>query len=188
MNKGEWCGMNTAALADKLGVSSRTVQRWIKQLDIPCKKNEHGHYIFDENDIPNFLAIQESIKNISIHEVPKQLKRKGVTKVSVQTRQMTPSNEGLFPDYFQLTKLLDRIERNEQEISRKASEVVSYQLLQHRKEIDELQNKVVGLEEYIKTLEKDIEQYRTKEEAVELEQIPELPRKSRKSKVFGFSF
>ena len=38
--------MNTNMVASELGVSAKTVQRWVKQLNLPAERNELGHYSF----------------------------------------------------------------------------------------------------------------------------------------------
>ena len=43
--------MNTSEVAKLLGVSSSTIQRWVKQLELPMERNERGHYHFNQEDI-----------------------------------------------------------------------------------------------------------------------------------------
>lgn len=44
--------MNSSEVAKHLGVSTSTVQRWVKQLNLPMERNERGHYTFKEEDLP----------------------------------------------------------------------------------------------------------------------------------------
>lgn len=50
--------LKTSNVAKRLGVSPKTVQRWVKRYNIPCQKNEAGHYVFDAETI----ALLEQIK------------------------------------------------------------------------------------------------------------------------------
>ncbi|MCL6573756.1 MAG: helix-turn-helix domain-containing protein, partial [Bacillus sp. (in: Bacteria)] len=43
--------MNTSEVAKLLGVSSSTVQRWVKQLRLPMEKNDRFHYHFNSDYI-----------------------------------------------------------------------------------------------------------------------------------------
>lgn len=43
--------MNTNMVASELGVSAKTVQRWVKQLNLPAERNELGHYSFTTEDV-----------------------------------------------------------------------------------------------------------------------------------------
>lgn len=140
--------MNTAMLAAKVGVSTRTIQRWIKHFDLPYDKNENGHYVFTNHDYQIFCKIRDDVKKgMTFAEIKKKTPRRGIMK------QMTKTMEQ--PIQLQLTSILERLEINEKKIEQKASDVVSYQLLQHRKEIEELQQKVEKLETYIQKLEQE---------------------------------
>jgi len=136
--------MNSTAVAKKIGVSPKTVQRWIKQLKIPMERNELGHYIFTEEDVQLLQFIHEQIqKGVPIKEISLEIpvkEKKDVKKSSI------------LPD--ETDKIWSKIKEMELMIYQKADDVVSYQLLQHRKEMEELQNRVTQLEEMIKELEK----------------------------------
>ncbi|WP_078543412.1 MerR family transcriptional regulator [Litchfieldia alkalitelluris] len=141
--------MNTAALAAKVGVSIRTIRKWIKFFDLHCNKNEHGHYVFTDEDYTFFCQIRDHVASgRPKHEIKINTPRKGILRNTMIKTTEHPLQQ-------QISSLLERIERNEKNIERKASEVVSYQLLQHRREIDELNQKVEKLEAYIQDLEKE---------------------------------
>lgn len=55
--------MNTADAANELGVSTKTVQRWVKQLQLPASRNELGHYFFTKDDIAILKEVKEQLKN-----------------------------------------------------------------------------------------------------------------------------
>lgn len=136
--------LNTSAVAKLLGVSPSTVQRWVKQLELQMDRNELGHYIFSENDIKLLKQIQEQLnKGIILQDVT--IEGKKTRKGSIKDTINNQSNNQLFE------KLADI----EQQLNRKADDVVSYQLLQHRKEIEELRNTVKLLTARVEKLEKN---------------------------------
>lgn len=169
--------MNTTTVAKKIGVSPKTVQRWIKQLKIPMERNELGHYIFTEEDIQLLQFIHEQIlKGVPIkdlsHKVPVKKEKSEAKITSISTDQTN--------------KIWSKIKEMELMIYQKADDVVSYQLLQHRKEMEELQNRVTQLEETIKELEKKQVQ-KEKVVSFESEKIkkPRPLRKGLISSIFG---
>lgn len=135
-------GLNTTTVAKKLGVSTKRIHKWIKHFNLSCKKNENGHYTFDDADFALLSTICEQMKQgVPLTEMKISIPRKGIRKVMAST--ITDE---------QYTRLLERIERNERKIEEKASEVVSYQLLQQRREIEELNEKIFKLEEKVQSL------------------------------------
>jgi chromosome-anchoring protein RacA len=140
-------GLNTVTVAKMLGVSTKRIHKWIKHFNLPCKKNEIGHYYFDDADVAVFSAICDQInKGVPLTEIKISIPRKGIRKVVTATI----SDE-------QYIKLLERIERNERKIEDKASEVVSYQVLQQRREIEELNERIAKLEETVAALSSEKE-------------------------------
>ncbi|MFO1445333.1 MerR family transcriptional regulator [Bacillus sp. Bva_UNVM-123] len=134
--------MNTATVAKLLKVSPSTIQRWVKQLDLDMERNELGHYIFTEEDITLLKNVQEQINNgIILQDVT--IKKKKVRKGKLNTPVNTDG----------MNDLLAKIELIEHTITQKADGVVSYQLLQHRREIEDLQNDVLKLTERIESLQ-----------------------------------
>ncbi|MED1438907.1 chromosome-anchoring protein RacA [Aeribacillus composti] len=131
--------MNTTDAAKKIGVSPKTVQRWIKQLNLPMERNELGHYMFSDEDIALLKEVHNQIKQgVPMQQVIVKTKR----KESAKNAGETVSNE-----------LLKKIADLEQMIYSKADDVVSYQLLVQRKEIEELTGRIEKLERKIKELE-----------------------------------
>jgi len=176
-----WCEMNTSALAKRLGVSTKTIRRWIKNFDLTCNRNEHGHYVFSEEDYKLFCSIRDQLKNgtpsneVEVHQV-----RKGNIRFMNGTIQLQP------PQQQQLASLMDRIERTEEKIDQKADDVVSYQILQHRKEIDELSQKLEKLESYILHLEEKLHEKTYFDEVAASKDV--IPLKSRRTKIKLFGF
>ncbi|RDI38504.1 MerR family transcriptional regulator [Falsibacillus pallidus] len=138
--------MNTSYVANLLGVSPSTVQRWIKQLDLEMERNEIGHYSFTEDDVAVFKTIHKQLQNgVILQDVKlaKMNKRKGSAVVVKKETEAADSQ-----------KILQRLSSLEQLVQNKADSVVSYQLLTHRREIEELEKEVKRLQERVEALEK----------------------------------
>ncbi|MBW9218621.1 MerR family transcriptional regulator [Anoxybacillus ayderensis] len=111
--------LKTSAVAKRLGVSTKTVQRWVKKYNIPCTKNEAGHYVFTNEAIEQL----EKYKFLGVDEEEKE----------------------------HIEQRLDELERK---IEQKADDVVSFQLLQHRREMEEMLQHIQQLEQRIAELER----------------------------------
>lgn len=135
--------MNTGEVAKLLGVSASTIQRWVKQLELPLERNDRGHYFFNESDIKILKEIQTQIQHgsliqeISVGQEKKQLKAPAI----VDDKNNWTENLAIKMNYL------------ENKLNDKADSVVSYQLLQHRREIDDLQNQVNVLTEKLQMFE-----------------------------------
>jgi chromosome-anchoring protein RacA len=173
--------MNTSAVAKLLGVSPSTIQRWVKQANLQMERTELGHYQFSDESIEILKDIQDQLnKGVLLQDL--KIKGRKQRKATI-----TASNPDLALD-----KILKRMEEFENRLNRKADEVVSYQLLQHRREIEELQNEVARLKEVITSMEEAApqrEQGPMDENKVSLSPVSSL-RKFRKrniiSSFFGF--
>jgi chromosome-anchoring protein RacA len=136
--------LKTSNVAKRLGVSPKTVQRWVKKYNIPCQKNEAGHYVFDAET----LALLEQIKfehGAALEEFDTE----------EESEKDTVCPETFFATYVQpqLDKLTSRLQHAERKLEQKADEVVSFQLLQHRQEIEELTAYIHQLEQRLAHLE-----------------------------------
>lgn len=138
--------MNTSEVAKLLGVSSSTIQRWVKQLQLPMERNERGHYFFNNEDIELLKEIQQQIQNgVILQDItpnPQKMIRKGAVK--------TTENDQAFE------KLSKKVSELELSLHAKADSVTSYQLLQHRMEIEELQNQFKELTQQLKTVQSQL--------------------------------
>jgi len=130
--------MSTAAVAKSLGVSRRTLMRWVDQLDLQLAKNELGHYQFSDEDIEKIKQMQENPETASPQ--PKEQPGKGIVIAASVNEDKS-------------VELTNRIEELERKLQTKADDVVSYQLLQHRKEMEELIGTINKLEHRIEELE-----------------------------------
>ncbi|GAE44932.1 hypothetical protein JCM21738_1688 [Mesobacillus boroniphilus JCM 21738] len=134
--------MNTSAVAKLLGVSPSTIQRWVKQANLQMERTELGHYQFSEESIEILKDIKEQLN-------------KGVLLQDLKVKGRKPRKAtipSVKPDMV-LDKLMKRMEDFENRLNRKADEVVSYQILQHRREIEDLQNEVDRLKDVITSME-----------------------------------
>ncbi|GIN76591.1 MULTISPECIES: chromosome-anchoring protein RacA [Bacillus] len=158
--------MNTADAANELGVSTKTVQRWVKQLQLPASRNELGHYFFTKDDIAILKEVKEQLKNgTPMQDVTvKRPKKTFLIKKNemVQTEEPAPPlNEWLeeklqrFLEHEQLERelLQKKIAELERKLEQKADDVVSYQLLQQRRELEEERQQIKHLEQKISELE-----------------------------------
>ncbi|CAG9621790.1 MerR family transcriptional regulator [Sutcliffiella rhizosphaerae] len=131
--------LKTHEVAKELGMAPRTVRKWVKEHDIPCTKNDYGHYVYNAEAI----ALLETLKGNTETAGTLDLFANGSME----------KNREVSSPYNQQDKkikiLTERIMRTEQLLQQKADEVVSYQLLQQRKEIEELTQKVEILEEML---------------------------------------
>ncbi|WP_042455705.1 MerR family transcriptional regulator [Neobacillus dielmonensis] len=138
--------MNTGEVAKLLGVSVSTIQRWIKQLDLQMERNERGHYFFREEDINVLKKIHDQLQNgILLQEITPP-KDKTVRRGTIKT---AGSDEAI-------EMLNAKIKSLEKDLDGKADSVVSYQLLQHRREIEELQSHVTELSQQIERLQLEL--------------------------------
>ena len=53
--------MNTKSVAEMLGISTRTVQRWVKQLNLNMARNDLGHFIFTEENIEQLKRVKKQL-------------------------------------------------------------------------------------------------------------------------------
>ncbi|WP_258535773.1 MerR family transcriptional regulator [Bacillus sp. 03113] len=138
--------MNTNAVAKLLGVSPSTIQRWVKQFKLEMTRNELGHYLFTEEDISQLKQIQEQLHNgVSLHDISVNgnRSRKGTLKTSENDKRAL--------------EILVKMNELERKLNDKADSVVSYQLLHHRDEIEQLQKQMKKLSGQIEALEKKME-------------------------------
>jgi chromosome-anchoring protein RacA len=125
----------TNDVAKKLGVNVKIILKYAKQENI--LKNELGHYIFSEDDI-RAIKVYLSTPHKNSPSIPIEL---------IESLQ------------HQIQALTKRTEENEGKLSRKADEGVSYQLLHHRKEIEELRNMVAKMDIRLRDLEENVTRY-----------------------------
>lgn len=85
--------MNTNMVASELGVSAKTVQRWVKQLNLPAERNELGHYSFTTEDVKVLKSVQKQISEgtaIQDIHVPQSTKN---AQASLSKKQPATQND-----------------------------------------------------------------------------------------------
>ena len=174
--------MNTKSVAEMLGISTRTVQRWVKQLNLNMARNDLGHFIFTEENIEQLKQVKKQLdEGILLQDITlEKSKRSGIVKNSQPEKNKEEIQE----------VLEDKISLLETSLYQKADSVVSYQLLQHRREIEELQEQVSYLTGRLSDLEELF--FLVNETAASLDQKqfedPLSPRKKKNflRRIFGF--
>jgi chromosome-anchoring protein RacA len=133
--------LNTKAVAELLETSTSTVQRWVKQLNLEMERNELGHFIFSKEDVEILKEVKQQLQNgILLQDISiSKNKRSGVLKT-------------VFPES-NLDQLAEKVNQMEISLNQKADSVVTYQLLQHRREIEELLEQVSLLTDRVAQLE-----------------------------------
>jgi chromosome-anchoring protein RacA len=145
--------MNTSEVAKLLGVSASTVQRWVKLLELPMEKNDRGHYHFNNEDIELLKKIHEQLQNgILLQDVAPVVEKRGIRKGAIKRGG---EKETI------IERLVTKVSELEMNLNTKADSVASYQLLQHRREIDDLQNHLTQLALELERLQIQIKEMNT---------------------------
>ncbi|MCY7492546.1 chromosome-anchoring protein RacA [Bacillus safensis] len=144
--------MNTNEVAKEIGVSSKTIQRWVKQLNIPVARNELGHYEFHEDILQLLKEVKYQMsEGVILQDIQLPIHKKTVhqsasaaqTDVSIQRIEALEKQvKELIQQQLHVTDAEDRLQELERKLAKKADEGVSYQLLQHRREIEDLSTKI----------------------------------------------
>lgn len=147
--------MNTNEVAKEIGVSSKTIQRWVKQLNIPVARNELGHYEFHEDIVQLLKEVKHQMsEGVILQDIRLPIHTETVQQLSpaAETDASTKRIEALEKQVNQLiqqqlhsTDVEKRLQELERKLAKKADEGVSYQLLQHRREIEDLTTKLERL-------------------------------------------
>jgi chromosome-anchoring protein RacA len=136
--------LKTKEAAQELGVSQTTIKRWVSFFHLSFRKDRFGHYVFSDEDITKLQHIKEQIEqgmNMSQIDLP--------PLDSAQEASASSEQPGLDAD-----ELLARIKQLEQRLAQKADDVVSFQVLQHRKELEEIRKSVEQLAATVEDLRK----------------------------------
>ncbi|MGW6149506.1 chromosome-anchoring protein RacA [Bacillus mycoides] len=143
----------TPFIAKKLDVSPKAVVRIAQQLNLTIKKNKYGHFIFTQGDLDLMLEYHRSqMDQPQNSQTTQKISSNDVEKLKTQVNtivQNTSSNdfEQLTAQFTTITRRLDRME---EQMQNKANDVVTYQLLQHRREIEEMLERIQKLEAALK--------------------------------------
>ena len=159
--------MNTNDIANSLGISSSTVKRWVKQLGIEPSRNAKGHFIYTQSEFDQLYTFHQD-----------QLKQENPLTF------LPPEKDE------QVHKLEDKVQQLQLQLYKKADGVTSVQLLNHRREIEDLLEVVEKLEERIEQLE--MQMNKSKKPPAKVEPIsldgPLTSKRKRKRKIMGMMF
>jgi chromosome-anchoring protein RacA len=134
--------LKTKTVSEELGVNPTTVQRWVRHFNIQCDKNEHGHYLFRNEDLEQLREIKEQLdKGLLMSDI--QIK-------SADNNFTAIKNNNLEDKFVRLDRAIDALEKK---IEEKADAVVSYQMLQHASELEELIKKMEQMEARLQDIE-----------------------------------
>ncbi|MDG5787549.1 MerR family transcriptional regulator [Evansella sp. AB-P1] len=122
--------LKTKDVADQLGVSQKTVRRWMKQFHIKCEVNEAGHFLFNEEQYRQLKIVHE---RVNAGKVLSEISLSNEDKQDILNPMI--SSEELDERF---NRLLFQIELLDRKIQSKAEDVVEIQTFQHRREIDEI--------------------------------------------------
>jgi chromosome-anchoring protein RacA len=163
--------LKTSSVAKRLGVSPKTIQRWVKKYNVPCQKNEAGHYVFDAEAV----ALLEQIK----FEQGAALE----PCINQENPQHPFSADELFNVYIepQLNEFTSRLQNIEKKLNEKADDIVSVQLLHHRREIEELASQLHSLEQRLAHLEENV----NREQAIITENAKQKPKRRGISRIMS---
>lgn len=169
--------LKTHEVAKELGMAPRTVRKWVQKYEIPCRKNDYGHYVYDEEALARLETLKAS------GEVAGALDVAFDTDINEgQFENLSVRNEGGKALEHRLENLTERVSRTERMVQQKADEVVSYQLLQQRKEIEELTKKVERLEMMLEQLQTPVKKM---EPPLIFDQPPQQKRRNVFRSIFG---
>ncbi|WP_018922297.1 MerR family transcriptional regulator [Salsuginibacillus kocurii] len=131
--------LKTRDVAKEFGVTTKTVLGWVKKHELQLNTNEQGHYLFTSEDVNQLSACLGGAADDK-------------DKSTSPARELPPYMNGRanVVDSKELLKKLEhvllRLDHVERLVETKADEVVSFQLLRHRHDIDDLKRSVNALE------------------------------------------
>ena len=135
-------------------LAQRLLSGFAQQLNLTIKKNKYGHFIFTQGDLDLMLEYHRSAQmdEPQNSQTTQKTSSNDVEKLKTQVNtivQNTSSND--FKQLTaQLTTITRRLDRMEEQMQDKANDVVTYQLLQHRREMEEMLERIQKLEAALK--------------------------------------
>lgn len=155
--------LKTKDVSEQLGVNPTTVQRWAKYFGFDCETNEYGHYLFSTKHVEAMRQVQQQLQE---GKMMKEVDISSFSEIANATREQTTKIVDTVLYEAKLEEVLNRVNDLEEQISRKADEVVSYQLLKHRSELEEMTKVIKKLESRLDEMESKIQN--EKEEEIDL--------------------
>ncbi|MCR6106624.1 MerR family transcriptional regulator [Salipaludibacillus agaradhaerens] len=144
MGKKSW---KTREIAKAIHVNPSTVQRWIKYFNLAHNVNSNGHF-----EIPNETYDQLKVINAQMKQGKKLSEVCLVEEDKVGKVSMIPAIQV----EKKMEELLNQLDQLERKVRNKADDVVEYQILHQRKEINELNQIITQLSTRINILEDEL--------------------------------
>ncbi|MDT8859963.1 chromosome-anchoring protein RacA [Alkalihalobacillus sp. MEB130] len=143
--------MKTKEVSEQLGVNPTTIQRWAKYFGLECETNEHGHYLYTATHLEIFRNVQDQLK---------EGKRMKDIQFEGGERHKQEKTEFIETSVYEekLEAVLSRVNELDEKVSQKADEVVSYQLLKHRTELEDMMKMIKKLETRLSEMEHKVHQ------------------------------
>ncbi|WP_019914677.1 MerR family transcriptional regulator [Paenibacillus sp. HW567] len=139
--------LKTKDAAELLSVSQTTIKRWAAMFPDFFPKDRFGHYIFTEQEISLLESIKDRITHGEALERIHLNPADGGPPKSLQEKPLPPTQEQPLED------MLSRIKDIERSLDHKADEVVSFQLLQQREELEDLRQMIKQLAVSLETIQ-----------------------------------
>lgn len=147
--------MKTKDMAQTLGVSQTTVKRWVSHFPDSFRKDRFGHYVFSERDVERMRHIRLMVEQgLALDEIA--LSETGdsvVLQSAAASESQADTNEGAGDTADELWTAVARIEAS---LSQKADEVVTFQFLKQREELEDIRKTVERLTETVEALRKQV--------------------------------
>ncbi|MUT64794.1 MerR family transcriptional regulator [Paenibacillus sp. NEAU-GSW1] len=143
--------LKTKEAAQQLAVSETTIRRWVSLFPSSFPKDMFGHYIFDDAALEKLRRIKTELEEgIGLPDI--KLPKAGTQTLTLepQTAALPQQTAPLIPEASE--SLLIRISRLEASLSHKADEVVSFQLMHHRQELEDIRQTLAQLAASVEAL------------------------------------
>ncbi|MBB5173595.1 MerR family transcriptional regulator [Texcoconibacillus texcoconensis] len=180
--------MKTKVASDKLGVNPTTVQRWIREFDLHCDVNEKGHYLISASVFHALEEIQRQLqqgftkKEVVLPTEQENKNKAGEDTISKETPTMIETS--VFEERF--AQVMATVDQLEKKVNQKADEVVEYQVLNHRQEMDHMSEVLTKLEERMDRIEEALTERPKNVVSIEEPKLKKQAPKKRLASLFSF--
>ncbi|WP_100407256.1 chromosome-anchoring protein RacA [Bacillus solitudinis] len=144
--------MKSSQNSNELGINPTTIKRWTTYFGIQCQVDEYGYQYFSQQQIKALLSIQKQLQE------GKRMREVDLTEFQGIANQADPTMVDTRKYDQKLGEVITRVTDLEHQLSRKADEVVSYQLLKHRAELEEMYQNLQKLEKRLGNIENKVPQ------------------------------
>ncbi|MFZ4452322.1 excisionase family DNA-binding protein [Salibacterium aidingense] len=135
--------LKTKDIANQLNVSPATVLKWVKKHHIPYTENGYGHYCFKEETVADFFEIKRENQKLYARE---RESGETVSSAAVMDRLAETENK---------LHMLERM------IVNKADDIVTFQLVEHRKKVEALSKQLDKMEQKVQRMEEQYQYQQT---------------------------